>query len=386
MRLRAKVTHSVNSPNSTVTSKSTTCGHPAMSSTYLTPRSIRSAFLAVTAIAALLVAGCRTINPYDASLDTPVPPAAEPPVELNKVSLPAYRIEPPDILQIEMLKLVPRPPYRAEVFDVLQIQVANTLVDQPIAGYFMIEAEGVINLGPAYGSVRVAGMTVDRMTGVIRQHLQQVLQNPVVSVQLARVAGAQPVTGQYLVGPDGTVNLRQYGVVHVAGRTVGEARLAIQQHLTQFLDSPEVSVDVLAYNSKVFYVITQGAGLGDNVRRLPVTGNETVLDAISQVNGLTQVSSKKIWIARPAPNHYGCEQILPVDWDAIAQGAQTGTNYQLMPGDRLFISEDKLTTVTNAIAKVTAPFERLLGISGLGFSTIRTSQTMGRNYNRQRSI
>ena len=60
-------------------------------------------------------------------------------------------------------------------------------------------------------------------------------------MQLARVAGAQPVTGQYLVGPDGTVNLRQYGVVHVAGKTVTEARLAIQKHLSQFLDSPEVS-------------------------------------------------------------------------------------------------------------------------------------------------
>ena len=45
-------------------------------------------------------------------------------------------------------------------------------------------------------------------------------------MQLARVSGAQPVTGQYLVGPDGTINLRQYGVVHVAGKTVTEARLA----------------------------------------------------------------------------------------------------------------------------------------------------------------
>ena len=46
-----------------------------------------------------------------------------------------------------MLKLVPLPPYRAEVFDVLQIRVANTLPDQPIDNYFMIEAEGTINLG-----------------------------------------------------------------------------------------------------------------------------------------------------------------------------------------------------------------------------------------------
>mgnify|MGYP000105678810 CR=1 FL=1 len=31
--------------------------------------------------------------------------------------------------------------------------------------------------------------------------------------------------------------------------------------------------DVVGYNSKVFYVITDGAGMGDNVRRLPITGS-----------------------------------------------------------------------------------------------------------------
>ena len=111
-------------------------------------------------------------------------------------------------------------------------------------------------------------------------------------MQLARVSGAQPVSGQYLVGPDGTINLRQYGVVHVAGKTVTEARLAIAE-APQRSSSTRRSFPSRwsAYNSKVYYVITQGAGMGDNVRRLPVTGNETVLDAISNVNGLSQLSS-----------------------------------------------------------------------------------------------
>ena len=59
---------------------------------------------------------------------------------------------------------------------------------------------------------------------------------------------------------------------------------------------------MFAYNSKVYYVITEGAGQGDLVARLPITGNETVLDAISQINGLSRLSSKNIWIARPTPS------------------------------------------------------------------------------------
>ena len=100
------------------------------------------------------------------------------------------------------------------------------------------------------------------------------------------------------------------------------------------------SVDIFAYNSKKYYIITQGAGFGDNVDEAPITGNETVLDAIAHVGGLSQLSSTKIWIARPAPNGVGCEQILPVNWQDISQGASTATNYQIMPGDRLFIAQD----------------------------------------------
>jgi polysaccharide biosynthesis/export protein len=200
-----------------------------------------------------------------------------------------------------------------------------------------------------------------------------------------RTAGTQPVTGQYLVGPDGTVNLRAYGVVHVAGKTVPEIKVAIQKHLSYFFDSPDVSIDVLGYNSKVFYIITDGAGLGDNVRRVPLTGNETVLDAISVVGGLSQLSSKEVWIARPAPGNLGCEQIMPVDYASITRGGSAATNYQIMPGDRVFIAEDNILGFNNFIGKLISPVERLLGTSSLGASTVRSFQTMGRNYNHSTS-
>src|SRR5690606_5284133 len=137
----------------------------------------------------------------------------------------------------------------------------------------------------------------------------------------------------------GTVNLGTYGSVYVAGLTLVQARAEIERHLSGFLQDPEISIDVFAYNSKVFYIITEGAGLGEQVNRFPITGNETVLDSISVMNGLSRVASKQIWIARPAPDGVGCGQMLPVCWSDIARGASTATNYQLLPGDRLFIAE-----------------------------------------------
>ena len=336
---------------------------------------------AAAALATAALAGCQSLEVRNDLLDRPVPDAMVPPKELRKVSLPSYRIEPPDIIAIDMPKMVPLPPYRAEIYDVLEIRVSNALMDQPIENYYMVEAEGVINLGPAYGTVRVVGMTLDEVKKALEQKLGQILREPEVSVKLARVSGSQPLTAQYLVGPDGTINLRQYGLVHVAGLTVTEARLAIQKHLSHYLDSPELSVDVVAYNSKVYYIITQGAGIGDNVRRFPVTGNETVLDAISQINGLSQLSSTHIWIARPAPGGFGCQQVMPIDWAAITQGASTATNYQVLPGDRLFIAQDEMVTLNNMVNRMVAPFERFMGFLGLDASTVRNLQTMGRDYN-----
>jgi len=328
--------------------------------------------------------GCHAVDYYDASLQRPAPEPMAPPRELQMTSLPAYRVEPPDILMIEMLKMVPRPPYRVEIYDVLQIRVLGTLLDQPVDGFFLVEGEGFVTLGPAYGRVHLAGMTIEQATAAIRAKLQEVLSKPEVSVQLARTAGVAPITGEFLVGPDGTVNLRQYGTLYVAGKTVTEIRLDLQKHLEPYFDSPEVGVDVRQFNSKVFYVITEGAGMGDNVRRVPSTGNDTVLDALSAVNGLSQVSSMKVWIARPAPGGFGCEQIMPVDYPALVKGGSAATNYQVLPGDRVFIAEDGMIAANTFIGKVTAPIERLLGIASLATSTVRSSQTLGRDYNRNR--
>ena len=162
-------------------------------------------------------------------------PAAEPPHELAMRPLPPYRIEPPDVLQIDLPTLVPLPPYRAAFYDVLTIHVSNALTDQPIDNYFRVEASGVVNLGPAYGSVRVKGMTLEQIKKAVEKKLDPVVREPEVSVQLAQVFGAQPISGQYWVGPDGTINLRKYGLFQVRGMTIPEAQAALEKHLSKYL-------------------------------------------------------------------------------------------------------------------------------------------------------
>jgi len=267
--------------------------------------------------------------------------AAGCPKELRPVSHPPYTISPPDILYIDAVRLIPKPPYRLESLEVVLLSVTDTLPNAPIMGQYVISPEGMLSLGFNYGAVRVGGLTLDQAQTAIRNHLGKILRNPQVTLALAQFRGIQQVRGQHLVRPDGTIGLGTYGSVYVAGMTLGQAKCVSERYLSHYLQDPQVAVDVLAYNSKVYYVIYDGAGFGQQIFRLPATGNETVLDAISQVQGLAAVSSKKrIWLARPAPDDLGCSQVLPVDWNAITQGAVTNTNYQVFPGDRIYVDSN----------------------------------------------
>ncbi|MGC1275003.1 MAG: polysaccharide biosynthesis/export family protein [Planctomycetaceae bacterium] len=355
--------------------------------------SLNAAIAATCLIPSLLgLVGCSTFGPQSA---WPGPVAGQP-RELDMASIPPYRVAPPDILIIEAVNNIRPPSDRLRAGDELLIRVADALpieadVDpdaNPIEAQIQLEFErdfkvinrtyriqpnGTVDLGPEYGAVRVAGLTLSQAKPAIEQYLQNELglKAPQVSVEMPDLLGRQAIAGEHLVRPDGSIALGIYGSVFVAGKSLREVKSAVEQHLSQFILEPEVNVDVASYNSKVYYVISDGGGYGERVVRIPFTGNETVLDAIANVEGLSQVSSKKIWVARPAPAGTGCAQVMPVNWNDIAAEGVTETNYQVLPGDRIYVKADHFIAFDNYVAKITAPIERILGFTLLSTSTAR---------------
>jgi polysaccharide export outer membrane protein len=184
----------------------------------------------------------------------------------------------------------------------------------------------------------------------------------------------QPITGQHLVRPDGTIELGIYGTVFVAGMTLEQAKAAIVAQLVKRnvkVTPEQMNVDVLAYNSKFCYVITDGGGWGAQIYRLPITGNDTVLDALAQVGGLPPVASKKaIWLARPSCNDPNHPKVLPIDWCGLVQQGSAATNYQLFPGDRIFVQSDARLRLDAHVTKTLTPIDRGLGAVLLGASTV----------------
>ena len=220
------------------------------------------------------------------------------PRELSKVSMPDYVVEPPDIIVVEVLEALP---------------------GRPITGERLVKPDGKISLG-FYGEVYVAGLTTTEIKEKIILHLREYINDEVLGL-----AVFDPKTQDF----------KQI-----------EAR-----------ESNRVFVDVTSYNSKVYYVQGDVGVPG----RLPITGNETVLDAINYAGGLIPTASaNNIRLVRPAPPGACCEQTLPVNLPAIVNAGDPTTNYQLMPGDRLVVYRDPIVRTTVFLDRLAAPFNSVL--------------------------
>ncbi|MCC6492197.1 MAG: polysaccharide export protein [Pirellulales bacterium] len=138
------------------------------------------------------------------------------------------------------------------------------------------------------------------------------------------------------VMPDGTIDLGQYGRIVVAGMTIEQIEVAVTaavQALHPDQSIKPINVRLNVAESAVYYVLGEVNAPG----AYPLIGRETVLDGICTAGGLSDRASEcQIILSRPTPPNC-CRIVLPVCYDRIVQLGDTTTNYQLRPGDRIYV-------------------------------------------------
>jgi protein involved in polysaccharide export with SLBB domain len=129
--------------------------------------------------------------------------------------------------------------------------------------------------------------------------------------------------------------------------------------------SDRVFVDITAYNSKNYFVMGDVAIPG----KLPITGLETVLDALQYAGGLLPTAeSKDIRLVRPARAGKPA-RVYMVDLQAINERGDVTSNYQMFPGDRLIVGR-------NDVVKKNIELDRLSAILSTVSAAIQRDANM----------
>lgn len=140
--------------------------------------------------------------------------------------------------------------------------------------------------------------------------------------------------------PDGTIDLGRYGRQVVAGLTIEQIEQIVQRAVetVEKQDVGQVNVRLINPESAVYYVLGEVNAPGS----YPLIGRETVLDALMTAGGLTDRASPcHIILSRPTVPD-SCRVVLPVCYRQIAQLGDTTTNYQILPGDRVYVATSTL--------------------------------------------
>jgi len=153
------------------------------------------------------------------------------------------------------------------------------------------------------------------------------------------------------IQPDGKISLRLLGDVKVVGMTTKEIAAKLEVLLSRYYSDPKVSVRIVAYDSKKYYVYGQASNVGPR----PFTGHDTLLDAVirSGTNFLSWTSRVKV--VRPAHDDIPV-RTLEIDIDRMVQSGDWTNNILLEPNDMVYIPPTPAAWLGLRVREVIYPF------------------------------
>ncbi|MCK0195592.1 polysaccharide export protein [Ancylobacter sp. 6x-1] len=148
------------------------------------------------------------------------------------------------------------------------------------------------------------------------------------------VLGVPELTGDFQVGPDGTMSLPLLGQVHVAGLTPQQLQVKLATELgRKYLQSPQVSVSVKEYRSQ--RVTVEGAVNKPGVFTL--NNSTTLIQAVAMAEGTTRYAELQNTLVFRTTN--GQKSVARFDLDQVRAGK--AADPVMKAGDVVVITESQ---------------------------------------------
>lgn len=152
------------------------------------------------------------------------------------------------------------------------------------------------------------------------------------------------ISGELRVDDSGNVDVPMSGELHVAGMTLPQAKVAIQQKLSdaEILKNPKINLDVVQYAGENVTVTGEVGAPG----RIQLLASHSLSDVLGMVGGETQLAGNTIEVRRTVD---GVVQTQTVKYARSTGNTDEIKAFMIKPGDTITIPRAGIVYVMGAV-------------------------------------
>ena len=195
------------------------------------------------------------------------------------------------------------------------------------------------------------------LTGIVGEGFYTLGRDDIIQID---VRNQPEFSGAFAIGFDGKIQYNDMGDIPIAGMTKYEVQQVLEKLLQTYIRVPDVNVMILAYNSKVVYVI----GEVNNPGKFIMRGDAIKLREAILAAGLPthDAALSRIHVIKPDLND---PRIRVINMKRILYNGKLKDDVDLYPGEIVVVPSTVLSKINDFLGTLLSPITRAASAAAL---------------------